>query len=219
MSFIPNGEAQFTDWAEQFVDTLAKEPAVYQLSQAEIDELTSEFTSFDTQYKEAIAARDAAIAAVRAKDEQRQQLEASIRSTAKRIQADDRVSDPARRDAGLPIHKTTRKPVPPPATAPFTGVALTARLQQQLSFCDTENKRRRPTGAIGVEVYRCIGETAAPVEPSEYEFLEVCSRSPRTYDFDAKHANKVAHYLVRWVNHKGETGPWSAPVSGTIPAV
>ena len=218
-SYIPTGEAQFCDWAGHFVTTVAKEPATYQLSQAEIDELTQELNEFDTQYKDAIAARDAATAAVRAKDERREELESLIRSTAKRIQADDRVTNPARKDAGLPIHKTTRRPVPAPTTAPFGNVVLTGRLEQTLMFSDSETRRRRPTGAIGVEVYKCIGDTVAPVDPAEYKFVEVCCRSPRLFSFEPEHANKVAHYLLRWVNHKGETGPWSAPISGTIPAV
>ena len=158
-------------------------------------------------------------AAVRAKNERRQELEAVIRRTAKRIQADERVSNPARKDAGLPVHKTSRKPVPAPTTAPFGSVMLTNRLEQSLSFSDSENKRKRPAGAIGVEIYMTIGDAMAPVEPADYSFVELCSRGPKLMTFKAEHANKVAHYLLRWVNHKGETGPWSAPVSGTIPAV
>ena len=30
---------------------------------------------------------------------------------------------------------------------------------------------------------------------------------------------KLAHYLLRWVNTKGETGPWGQVASATIPAV
>ena len=217
--FIPAGEAQFTDWANHFVGTVTKEPTTYQLSEQKIQELTSELNSFDAEYKDAIAARDAAQAAVRAKDERRQELEAVIRRTAKRIQADERVSNPARKDAGLPVHKTSRKPVPAPTTAPFGSVMLTNRLEQSLSFSDSENKRKRPAGAIGVEIYMTIGDAMAPVEPADYSFVELCSRGPKLMTFKAEHANKVAHYLLRWVNHKGETGPWSAPVSGTIPAV
>ena len=31
-------------------------------------------------------------------------------------------------------------------------------------------------------------------------------------------ANKVAHYMLRWVNTRGEKGPWSETVSATIGA-
>lgn len=217
--FIPSGEAQFTEWANHFVSTVTKEPTTYQLSETEIQDLTDELNSFDAEYKDAIAARDAAQAAVRAKDERRQELETLIRRTAKRIQADERVTNPARKDAGLPVHKTSRKPVAAPSTAPFGNVMLTARLEQSLTFADSENKRRRPAGSIGVEIYMNIGDAVAPVDPADYTFVELCSRGPKLFTFKADDANKVAHYLLRWTNHKGETGPWSAPISGTIPAV
>ena len=217
--FIPNEEAQFNTWADQFVTTLRKDNEAYQIPEQEVNELVAEYHDFDTQYKNAIAARDAAAAALRAKDEQRQALESRIRSTAKRIQADDRVSNPARKDAGLPVYKTTRTPVPAPTSAPFGDVMLTNRLEQSLSFADSENRRRRPTGAIGVEIYMNIGDAVAPVDPADYTFVEICSRGPKLFTFNAEDANKVAHYLLRWVNHKGETGPWSATISGTIPAV
>ena len=209
--YIPNADAQFTEWSEHFVGTVTKEPKTYQLTRGEIESLRNEFEDFDRQYRQAVAARDAAMAAVEAKDERRKELEGLIRATAKRIQADNRVSDAARRDAGLPVHKTNRRPVPAPATAPAGNVSLTARLEQTLTFADSETKRRRPAGAIGVEIYMTIGDAVAPVDPSAYSFVEVCSRSPKVMEFCAKDANKVAHYLLRWVNHKGETGPWSAP--------
>ena len=218
-NYLPAGEAQFTDWVGHFLGTLTKKPEAYHVSQSEIDELTAEYDQFDEQYKEAIAARDAAQAAMQARDDQRQELEARIRSTARRIQADDRVTDANRREAGLPVHKTSRKPVPAPTSAPMGNVILSNRLEQVLYFSDSENKRRRPAGAIGVEVYMCVGDAVAPVNPSNYKFVEVCSRSPRKFDFNESDANRVAHYLLRWVNHKGEVGPWSAPISGTIPAV
>ena len=218
-NYLPTIESQYLEWVEHFVGTLAKKPDAFHVTQTEIDLLTQDLTGFDTKYKDAIAARDAAMAAVQAKDDQQAELTARIRSTVKRIQADDRVTDADRREAGLPVYKTTRKPVPAPSTAPIGNVILSNRLEQVLYFSDSENKRRRPAGAIGVEIYRTIGETVAPVNPSEYEFVELCSRSPRKFDFNEADANKVAHYLLRWVNHKGEVGPWSAPISGTIPAV
>ncbi len=31
-------------------------------------------------------------------------------------------------------------------------------------------------------------------------------------------ANKIAHYMLRWVNTRGEKGPWSETASATIGA-
>jgi hypothetical protein len=35
-------------------------------------------------------------------------------------------------------------------------------------------------------------------------------------EFDGSQAGKTAYYMLRWVSTRGETGPWSQTVSGTI---
>jgi hypothetical protein len=49
-------------------------------------------------------------------------------------------------------------------------------------------------------------------------FLAVDTRAPYTRDYDGAQGNKPAHYMLRWVNSRGEVGPWSATVTATIGA-
>ena len=37
-------------------------------------------------------------------------------------------------------------------------------------------------------------------------------------DFDGADGGKQAHYMLRWVNTRGETGPWSETATATIGA-
>jgi len=37
-----------------------------------------------------------------------------------------------------------------------------------------------------------------------------------TIDFPAADGGKNAHYLLRWVNSKGDKGPWSETASATV---
>ncbi|NUQ46715.1 MAG: hypothetical protein HUU22_11860 [Phycisphaerae bacterium] len=39
-----------------------------------------------------------------------------------------------------------------------------------------------------------------------------------TRDYDGAQGSKPAHYMLRWVNSRGEVGPWSATVTATIGA-
>jgi len=57
-----------------------------------------------------------------------------------------------------------------------------------------------------------------PVDPSELTFLAVDTRTPYTTDFDGADGGKQAHYMLRWVNTRGETGPWSETATATIGA-
>ena len=57
-----------------------------------------------------------------------------------------------------------------------------------------------------------------PVDPGELTFLAVDTRTPYMTEFDGADGNKMAHYMLRWLNPKGQTGPWSQTVSATIGA-
>ena len=70
---------------------------------------------------------------------------------------------------------------------------------------------------MGAELWVKIGDPA-PVDPSELKFLGVDSRTPYTADFVGADGGKTAHYMLRWVNTKGEQGPWSETASATIGA-
>jgi hypothetical protein len=59
---------------------------------------------------------------------------------------------------------------------------------------------------------------SAPTDPSELTFLALDTRTPYTADYAGTDGNKTAHYMLRWVNTRGEKGPWSETASATIGA-
>ena len=42
--------------------------------------------------------------------------------------------------------------------------------------------------------------------------------TPYTAEFDGADGGKQAHYMLRWVDTRGETGPWSETATATIGA-
>ena len=50
----------------------------------------------------------------------------------------------------------------------------------------------------------------------ELKFVGTDTASPHLIKFNGSDAGKPAYYWLRWVNKRGETGPWSVPVSATI---
>ena len=85
-------------------------------------------------------------------------------TTIKRIMADDRISDYMRKEAGLPVHKTTRTPVPTPTTSPIGQVVASDRLEHRVLITDsgTPTKRRKPHGVIGCEAILGSREAERP---------------------------------------------------------
>jgi hypothetical protein len=87
----------------------------------------------------------------------------------------------------------------------------------------------KPAGVIGASTVGERGPLARkpasrprtgppPVDPGELEFLAVDTRAPYTRDYAGPQGGKPAHYMLRWVNSKGETGPWSETATATIGA-
>jgi hypothetical protein len=96
-------------------------------------------------------------------------------------------------------------------------VDTSQRLRHTISFVDelTPNTRGKPDGVSGCEVWVKVGN-AAPADPSELKYLATDTRTPYVAEFDGADAGKTAYYMLRWVSTRGETGPWSQTVSGTI---
>lgn len=93
------------------------------------------------------------------------------------------------------------------------------RLQHTIDFTDqgTPTRKAKPAGVMGAEIWVKIGPTP-PVDPGELTFLAVDTRTPYTIDFDGADGGKQTHYMLRWVNTRGETGPWSETATATIGA-
>ena len=93
------------------------------------------------------------------------------------------------------------------------------RLLHVIAFADeaTPTRTAKPKGVMGAEVWVKVGEPA-PVDESELTFLALDTRTPYTAKYVGADANKVAHYMLRWVNTRGQKGPWSETASATIGA-
>ena len=116
------------------------------------------------------------------------------------------------------MRATTRTPAPVPTTRPVAKIDTSQRLQHTISFVDEETpgKSKKPDGVIGCEVWFKLG--TAPTDPSELTYLATDTKTPYIAVFDGADAGKTAHYMLRWVNRRGERGPWSQTVSATITA-
>ena len=81
----------------------------------------------------------------------------------------------------------------------------------------------REAGVIGASDLRVAWASRPrtgppPVDPGELTFFAVDTRAPYTRDYDGPQGGKPAHYMLRWVNSRGETGPWSETATATIGA-
>src|SRR5262249_31548553 len=100
---------------------------------------------------------------------------------------------------------------------PLAQVDTSHRLQHTIHWRDESipNSKVKPGGVRGAEIWACIGPTP-PSDPTQAHFVALDTASPYLFEHNPADAGKLAHYLVRWVNTRGEPGPWSETISAKI---
>ncbi len=217
--YIPAPDAAFDIWEDTFISYVIANFATLGLAAGDIVDVGTAHTAWTVAYPAHTAAQAAAQAARQTKDDARATLETEIRSLTRRLQASPDVDDTERAAMGITVADTVATAAAVPATRPLVTVDTSQRLRHVIAFVDegTPTKKARPKGVMGVELWVKIGDPA-PSDPSELTFLSLDTRTPYTADFAGDDANSTAHYMARWVNTKGEKGPWSETASATIGA-
>ncbi len=220
VDYIPQADGSFDSWQTNFVAYATANAAALGLDPlVDIPPLTAAQTTWATDLPANTAAQAAAQSARQAKDGARSTFEGVIRPLVARLQASGDVDDTERQALGITVRDVIATPSAIPTTRPLVTVDTGQRLRHVIAFVDelTPTRKAKPAGVMGAELWVKIGDPA-PVDPGELGFLAVDTRTPYTADFAGGDANKVAHYMLRWVNTRGEKGPWSETASATIGA-
>jgi hypothetical protein len=215
--YIPGGDAEFNTWQANFINNLNAHKADFGLNSADMTAITGTQDNWTSAYDAHIAARAAAEGAMHAKRGAREGYESALRSMAKRVQSSGGTTDSHRAELGLNVKQETRTSAGAPESRPVAQVDTSQRLRHTISFWDesTPNSRAKPAGAMGCEIWSKIGDPS-PLDPSQLHFLGLDTSTPYMVQFGGEDAGKTAYYMLRWVNAKGEQGPWSQTASATI---
>jgi hypothetical protein len=109
-------DSELTHWLDNFVTNVTSSPAYYGLTQAQADQLVTDYQSWNTYYPAYLSAQQAAKVATLQKDEQRDSIVAFISQVANMIKARPTVTDANILELGLLPRKGTpgpRVPVTP----------------------------------------------------------------------------------------------------------
>ena len=215
--YFPSPDAEFNVWLQNFLTYANANLAGLDLTAADLTPLQTADTSWNSAYAAHVAAQAQAQSARQTKDDARSDVEEALRPLVNQIQSTPAVTDSQRQSLGITVRSSTRTAVGPPVTRPVATVDTSQRLRHTIQFVDepTPNSRAKPDGVSGCEVWVKVGDTP-PADPSELKYLATDTRTPYVGEYDGADAGKKAHYMLRWVNTKGEQGPWSATVSATI---
>lgn len=220
--YIPRADGSFSTFSAQFYVALEAWWTAHGYDKARLTPLKSALDQWTERNRAHVAAQWAAEGACEAKNEARDTLERTIRSMASFVQSSSVTTDADRAQMGLTIRDEVRTSVHPPATCPLLNVVQPARFTHELRLCDSETplQRGKPSNAIGAEVWWAVvapGEHV-PTDPQRFRYHSMATRASMNTSFKKADVGKTAAYMSRWVNAKGETGPWSEIATATVAA-
>ncbi|MCW5941901.1 MAG: hypothetical protein KIS66_06700 [Fimbriimonadaceae bacterium] len=208
---IPERDPSFDDWQRVLVNGCRTNQIALGLNANDIANLLEHQEEWEERYLKTVQARAAFRAAAAQKAAARKRFVAQIRRLIRTLRARLGTNDAILAQLGLKPLERSHRPRPGPTTAPLLTVDGRDPARHGLAFRDsaTPDRRGKPAGMVGVEVWRAV--VAAGTDPGEEAFrlLGVATRSPHAVPARAEDAGLIAHYRVRWLGTRGRTGPFS----------
>jgi hypothetical protein len=215
---IPPGDAEFDAFQANAYAKISGDLAGYGLVAADLVPVTAAKADWDTDYPASTTAKAAAQASVAQKDTSRFTYDGALRTLFAKVYAAGVAGPDLIEGAGMNVRDTTPTAVPVPTTRPVMIIDTSARFRHTVGFADegTPTKKAKPFGVAGCELRYFVGATA-PVDPDDFTFATIDTSTPYLLEFDPAQGGSMGHWVARWVNTRGEAGPWSDVVSATIP--
>lgn len=217
--WLPSTDADLDSFAQNFNTLITAAPATYGL-------VAGDATAFDPiadAYTSALATATnpptRTSVTIAAKDTARFNVKASLRELAAKVQASPTVTDGAKTALGLTVRDLLPTPIPAPATFPLLSIVKATPLAMDLRFADSEtpDSRSKPADVTGMELF--VEASTTPItDPEQIDYEAVVTRNPVPVTFAAGDVGKTAYIAGRWINAKGDRGPWSSIVSMTVAA-
>jgi hypothetical protein len=157
-------------------------------------------------------------AVTREKNDARKAYESALRTFIQgQLMRNVKVTDADRTSMGLPVYDRTPTTPSVPTSRTETRVDFSQIAQHIIQVRDQDTKSSvKPNYVVGFELWRKIGGETAP-NFDEMQLVEQVPRSSHKLIYTSADRAKNVWYLTRWVNTRGEKGPWSEIVSAIVP--
>lgn len=218
--FIPAPDDTFDTWQAKFATWCQLNGATHGLSSDQLTALAALQVAWGYSWTGFQNMETAFHSATQDKTLKRDPYEALCRACAVVINGNATTTNTDRSDAGLTVRADGRTPAPVPDTAPtMQKIDTSSRLILRLFFADsaTPDKRAKPAGVHGCDIRQQIGGTA-PTDPAAMHQVAMETRSPYRADYDVADIGKTVYFALRWLNTRGEPGPWSEFFTAVVPS-
>jgi hypothetical protein len=216
--FIPKADRTFLTWLKTLIAYLQTKIAAWGVPSAEVTAMQTLATTFETALNTAETPSTHTVVTVQAKNTARKAVESKTRIVLKGyVTYNPAVTDADRDAMGLPIHKTSRTPVPVPVTIPEAEIMLPSPGVVEIHFRDAESEHKaKPTGVHGAEIAWAILDMPT-TDWKQLTHSSFDTHTPLRLSFEGADRGKTLYYALRWENTRGEKGPWSEIYHAIIP--
>lgn len=217
-NFIPRPDAEFSLWAAALISIVQTNATTWAITAADVTALAALQTTWTGAFAKTSNKQNRTPADIQAKDDSRDAFEAGLRKfIAQWLSNNAKVPNSERQRMGITVKTNTRTASPVPATSPVAVIDFSTRLQHTINFADEASPRSKakPEGVHGCEVWVKVGGEI-PKDAAEFTYLATDTATPYVATFESSDTGKTAWYILRWVNTRGERGPWSSLFSALV---
>lgn len=214
--YIPHGDSDLIEFADNFITKTDGNEADYGLTADDTTEIKSLKTNFAGSYAVNNSKQTEARSSRTKKDGDHKLLAAKLRESSQTVQRHSGTTDEMRVDLRLPVRDDEPSNIGEPATVPVAEIDTSVKLRHEISFYNEGSESKAiPDGVQDCEIW-CRIDGEATMNEDDYRYMGRDTDSPYLAVHKAENVGKQAHYLLRWVNAKGEPGAWNGPFSATI---
>ena len=216
--FIPRRDANFNLWQDSLVEYTEQNLIPWGIAENDFTALKSIQRNWIIAFTKASNKQNRTAADVMAKDEAGVDFKKVIRVfVAQWLANNTNVNDADRTRMGLTVKTGTRTATLKPASYPVATIDFSTRLRHTIHFSDEASplRKAKPEGVHGCEIYMKV-DGDAPRDVTEMTYVATNTATPYVLTFDGTKAGKTIYYWLRWVNTRGECGPWSNTISAMV---
>jgi hypothetical protein len=217
--YIPNKDADFANWIDNFSAMITASPTTYGLVASDAVVIAAVTAAWDTDYALAINPSTRTPTTVQQKNISKVGALATCRPYAQLIANNAGVSSSNKIALGLNPRTNPPTPVTAPTTLPVLSVssainqALVVRYRDSLASPSVKSK---PAGAVAME-FRTQTSATAITDPNLIAYDGLKTKSPFTAVYAPGDVGKTAYLVGRWVTRTGLVGPWGSIINFVVP--
>jgi hypothetical protein len=215
--YIPDPDSEFNIWQGKLVTVVEANATAWTIPADAVTGLKTVQTSWTTAFAKASVYQDRSTADVRAKTDARKVYEKRLRGFVNEYLASNSKIDNSQRESlGITVRTGQRTPVGVPASFPIGKIDFSIRCRHSIQIIDNDtNAKAKPVGVHGCEIWFKNGGEA-PKGDNDFSYVATDTKNPYIVNFTTADVGKMVYYRFRWVNKRGQPGPWSSIESAVV---